>query len=201
MGEISQRKTDHIRLALHQEPPPAPDPRFFYEPLLGHQDWERLDLSVDFLDKTMRAPLWVSSMTGGGEQSQIANQRLARAVGRFGLGMGLGSLRPLLDENPTSLADYDVRSLMGPQCPLLGNIGIAQAHHLLREGRTQHLLDILEQLQCDGLIVHLNPLQEWYQPGGDLLQRTPLEILQEFLPHIPLPVVVKEVGQGMGPTA
>ena len=55
------------------------------------------------------------------------------------------------------------------------------------------------KLECDGIIVHINPLQEWYQPGGDLLGRSPFKILQDFLSRFQLPVVVKEVGQGMGP--
>jgi isopentenyl-diphosphate delta-isomerase len=54
-------------------------------------------------------------------------------------------------------------------------------------------------LQADGLIIHVNPLQEWLQPEGDRFQKTPLATIKEVLDHLPeLLVIVKEVGQGMG---
>ena len=200
-GESSQRKADHIRLALEQSQQSSrgvQDTRFDYEPLLGHQDFSQIDLSLEFLGKKFDAPLWVSSMTGGTRLAQEINTRLARTVARFGLGMGLGSLRPLL-QGRQDLSDFHVRPLLGPERLLYGNIGIVQVDELLQNQSLGQLVEVLGELQCDGLVVHVNPLQEWYQPEGDFLRRPPLEILQEFLPQFPFPVLVKEVGQGMGP--
>ena len=192
-----QRKADHILMAL-QGQMNQEDRRFYYEPLFGHHNFAEIDLSLEFLGKRFLAPLWVSSMTGGTQSAGAINTRLAKTVARFGLGMGLGSLRPLL-EGRRSFSDFHVRPLLGPECCLLGNIGIIQVDELLQKNRLNHLLDLLHELQCDGIIVHINPLQEWYQPEGDILERSPLKILQDFLPRFQLPVVVKEVGQGMGP--
>lgn len=194
----TQRKTDHIRMAMEAQAAGPADPRFYYEPLLGHQDFSRIDLSLEFLGRSFAAPLWVSSMTGGGDLSRMINGRLARAVARFGLGMGLGSLRPLL-EGKKRFEDFHVRPILGPDRPLYGNIGVAQVDQLLQEGRVARLQDLLGELQCDGIIIHVNPLQEWYQREGDLLKREALNIIREFLQQFPLPVIVKEVGQGMGP--
>ena len=193
----SEKKADHIRMALQGARNQA-DRRFYYEPLFGHQNFSKIDLSLEFLGKSFRAPLWVSSMTGGTSSAQMINARLAETVARFGLGMGLGSLRPLLDGR-RAFKDFDVRPLLGPECCLLGNIGIVQVDELLEKNQLNCLLDLVQELKCDGIIVHINPLQEWYQSGGDLLSRSPFKILQDFLPKFQLPVVVKEVGQGMGP--
>ena len=42
-------------------------------------------------------------------------------------------------------------------------------------------------------------MQEWFQPEGDILSLSPLETIQRFMDQVSLPVIVKEVGQGMGP--
>jgi isopentenyl-diphosphate delta-isomerase len=57
----------------------------------------------------------------------------------------------------------------------------------------------VEKLRADGLIIHVNPMQEWFQVEGDILEHPPIETIQRFLEHSSIPVIVKEVGQGMGP--
>ena len=205
---LSQRKAEHLHLSLlngecrvGEEEGLGADGRFYYEPLLGHQNFNNIDLSVEFLGKQFQAPLWVSSMTGGTGEARQINHRLARAVARFGLGMGVGSMRPLLegDEGTRRMEEYDLRPLLGPDRPLYGNLGIVQVGRLVREGGVSRLVDRLGQLDYDGLVIHVNPLQEWYQREGELLDRPPLSIIEDFLSLFSLPVLVKEVGQGMGP--
>jgi len=58
---------------------------------------------------------------------------------------------------------------------------------------------LVHLLQADGLIIHVNPLQEWLQPEGDLIKVPPVHTLQQLLTSVSFPVIVKEVGQGMGP--
>ena len=60
------------------------------------------------------------------------------------------------------------------------------------------LSDMIAKLSADGLIIHVNPLQEWYQPEGDTYKKSPLEVIEKVL-ATQIPVVVKEVGQGFGP--
>jgi isopentenyl-diphosphate Delta-isomerase len=197
--DITQRKTDHIDLAMASQPVSGKrDARFYYEPLLaGHPDPE-LDLPVDFLGKTLRYPVWVSSMTGGTEAARKINENLARMCGEFGFGMGLGSCRALL-ENPDRLSDFDVRRWVGPEMPLFANLGIAQIGRMLEKGTVSEITGLLNLLQADGLIVHVNPMQEWLQPEGDYLRVAPLDILTAFIQSVDCSVIVKEVGQGMGP--
>jgi isopentenyl-diphosphate delta-isomerase len=195
----AERKRDHIELAFKSQVAQAAlDPRFHYEPMLAAHPEEGSLKPLPFLGKTLRAPMWVSSMTGGTELARTINQNLARACREFGLGMGLGSCRSLLYSNDT-LPDFDVRALIGEEQPLFANLGIAQLEELLARGEGQRLPILIDKLQADGLIIHVNPMQEWLQPEGDRFQRPPLETIQQVLELVSFPVIVKEVGQGFGP--
>jgi isopentenyl-diphosphate delta-isomerase len=138
-------------------------------------------------------------MTGGTEWARTINHNLARACKDFGMGMGLGSCRSLLFSDDT-LPDFNVRPLIGHDLPLYANLGIAQLEQLIEKGELWRVRQLLDKLQADGLIIHVNPFQEWMQPEGDRFQRPPLETIVTFLDQLrDVPVVVKEVGQGMGP--
>ncbi len=194
----TDRKQDHIDLALEADMGnQGPDSRFRYEPMLAAHPSPEFDLSISFLGKTLKAPLWVSSMTGGTEMALAINQRLATSCARFGLGMGLGSCRPLL-ENLNRIEDFDIRDIIGPELPLYANLGIAQVELLFEQGRGEDIAKLVNRLRADGLILHINPLQEWLQPEGDRIQKPPIETLHQLLAEVSFPVIVKEVGQGMG---
>lgn len=193
------RKQDHIELAFKSRVESAElDDRFYYEPLLAPHPAPGSLVPFSFLGKTLRAPLWVSSMTGGTALANVINHNLARACAEFGLGMGLGSCRQLLYANDF-LADFDVRDAIGPGLPLYANLGVAQIEQLMEKKETGRILTLLQKLRADGLIVHVNPLQEAMQPEGDLFKRPPLEVIGELLHMLDVPVIVKEVGQGFGP--
>lgn len=193
------RKKDHIELAFQSQVAAAAlDGRFFYEPILsGHPAAGSLP-AFSFLGKTLRTPLWVSSMTGGTERARTINRNLARACAEFGMGMGLGSCRQLLYSD-AYLPDFDVRALIGADLPLYANLGVAQIEQLFERGEQDQLRVLVDKLQADGLIIHVNPMQEAMQPEGDFFKVSPLETIQKTLAAVDFPVIVKEVGQGMGP--
>jgi len=193
----SDRKLEHIQLALDSQTRlPDQDLRFNYEPMLSAHP-ENLDLSIQFLGKTMQTPIWVSSMTGGTGVARTINANIARACREFGMGMGLGSCRKILFHK-TDWADFDFRDEIGDQ-PFWANLGIAQIEELLASNNLQALVDMVGELQADGLIVHVNPFQEWFQPEGNWLRQPPLYTIQQLLDKISLKLIVKEVGQGFGP--
>lgn len=195
----SARKRDHIELAFNAQVASGElDKRFYYEPLLAaHPDENSLN-PIEFLGKTLRVPIWVSSMTGGTEWARTINHNLAQACREFGMGMGLGSCRALLYSDET-LPDFDVRSEMGDALPLYANLGIAQVEQLLATNGLYRIQNLLDKLQADGLIIHVNPLQEWLQPEGDRFKQPPLQTITTVLEKIgSISLIVKEVGQGMG---
>lgn len=190
------RKRDHIALALDAQVSQT-DPRFYYEPLLSAHPTSHAIPKLQFAGKEMRAPIWISSMTGGTQWAGTINRNLAKAAATFGLGMGLGSCRQLLYDR-TYFDDFALRSLIGNQ-PFYANLGIAQVAQLLQDGEIFKINQLLDDLETDGLILHVNPLQEWLQPEGDRITEAPLLTIQKLLDKAKFPVIVKEVGQGMGP--
>jgi isopentenyl-diphosphate delta-isomerase len=58
---------------------------------------------------------------------------------------------------------------------------------------------MVDRLEADGLIVHINPLQEWFQKEGDRFIRPPIEVIEELTSTLKIKIIVKEVGQGIGP--
>ncbi len=195
----TDRKKDHIDMAFASAISAADlDKRFYYEPMLaGHYESVE-DSSFSFLGKTMKYPIWVSSMTGGTRWAKTINTNLAKMCGKHGLGMGLGSCRPLL-EGRQHFGDFDVRDLIGEEAPLFANIGIAQLQELMAENALDRLTELMEKLRADGWIVHVNPMQEWLQPEGDRYYEPPIVTLAAMLEKVDFPVVVKEVGHGFGP--
>lgn len=195
---MEDRKKDHIDLAFQSRILSSElDRRFYYEPLLSRhpvREWPEMDM----LGGKMRAPIWVSSMTGGTQMAGTINRNLAKACREFGLGMGLGSCRPLLHSDQY-FPDFDMRDIIGDEVPFYANIGIFQLEEMVLKGDVSPLLAMVERLRADGLIIHVNPLQEWLQPEGDHFAQAPIDTIQSFLEMTPMRIIVKEVGQGMGP--
>jgi isopentenyl-diphosphate delta-isomerase len=197
---MEHRKADHIEMAfLSQVNEVEHDKRFFYEPMLQPHPLNEA-LSLTFLGKKLGVPMWVSSMTGGTFAARKINTNLARACHEFRMGMGLGSCRSLLDSS-ASLPDFDMRDIIGDDLPFYANLGISQVEQLVENRQVDKIRILIDKLRADGLVVHVNPLQEFFQPGGDRLKRAPIISIKRLLDEAGFPVIVKEVGQGMGPAS
>lgn len=195
-AETELRKDSHVALALSSRNE-AIDPRFYYEPFLAAHPKEDGRWPVKLGEKTLQFPLWISSMTGGTAKTNTLNLRLARAARKFGLGMGAGSARIAL-EAPEKVKDFDLRPVLGGDVPFYLNFGIAQIEKMIFSQTLDRIRELIEKLDADGVIIHVNPLQEWIQPEGDRITVPPLETIARFLEVTGLPLIVKEVGQGFG---
>ncbi len=194
--KTSERKANHIDLALKSQISTLDD-RFYYEPLLSAHPTQPLT-PFEFLGKQMRFPLWISSMTGGTEKAGDINRNLGKVAGKYGLGLGLGSCRIVMDDN-TYLPDFQLRKYIGDDHPFYANLGIAQLEELIETGNLSSVLELINKTETDGLIIHVNPFQEWLQPEGDRFKVSPLETIQRVSETLDISIIVKEVGQGFGP--
>ena len=148
------RKEDHIELAFRSQVEAMEiDRRFDYEPLLAAHPLPGSLPAVSFAGKEMKAPLWVSSMTGGTEKAYTINQNLAQACAEFGLGMGLGSCRPLL-YGQERLKDCELWVTLEPCAMCAGAISNARVAKLYyaasdpKGGAVEHGARVFEQEQC-----------------------------------------------------
>lgn len=195
-NHLNKRKADHIELTFRSQLSEG-DSRFYYEPLFAASPDQQILKEIPIAGTVMHAPIWISSMTGGAELAGEINKNLARAAQKYGLGMGLGSCRPVLEQKE-SAADFKVRKIIGDQ-PLFANLGIAQLQELKSANQAHKINELIISLEADGLIIHVNPLQEWFQPEGDKYSEAPIETIKWVLDFAQFPIMVKEVGQGFGP--
>jgi isopentenyl-diphosphate delta-isomerase len=154
-----------------------------------------IDLSTTFLGTRLRAPVLIGSMTGGAELSGIINRNLAAAAQQLGLGMMLGSQRIMLDSE-SAAASFAVRDV-APDVLLVGNIGLAQLDKLM----VPDLVKALDRVGANALAVHTNPLQEAMQHEGDTDFSGSIARLRDIAGNLGYPVVLKEVGHGIGAAA
>lgn len=155
-----------------------------------------VDLGTDFLGRRLAAPLLIGAMTGGAERSAVINRNLTLAAQRLGVGLMLGSQRVML-ERPEAAASFQVRAL-APDILLIGNLGAAQ---LLKGYGAPEIGRAITAIGADALAIHANPLQEAVQRGGDTDWAGLLNRLREVVPQVPHPLLLKEVGHGLGAEA
>jgi isopentenyl-diphosphate Delta-isomerase len=196
-SRTASRKDEHLRINLDEDVAAKgietgfDDWRFVHR-ALPEIDLGDVELRSTFLGHQVDAPLLISCMTGGTEQTRIINQRLARVAQAHGLAMGLGSCRVLL-EQPDVLPTFDVRDI-APDVPLLANLGAVQLNLGVGIDECRRLLRVL---RADALVLHLNPLQEALQPSGNTAFAGLLARIAAVCAGLGAPVIVKEVGWGI----
>jgi isopentenyl-diphosphate delta-isomerase len=197
----SQRKTDHIRINLEENVDSSLTTgleRFsFLHEALPDFNLNDVSLEASFFNKTLKAPLLISSMTGGTADALRINRNLAEAAQAAGIAMGVGSQRAAL-ENPELAHTFQIRDI-APDIPLFANLGAIQLNH---GNDIEDCFEAVEMIQADALILHLNPLQEAVQPEGNTNFAGLLEIIEHACTALSVPVIIKEVGWGIsGATA
>ncbi|MEB3101982.1 type 2 isopentenyl-diphosphate Delta-isomerase [Ferviditalea candida] len=193
-----KRKSEHIRICLNENVQGENITtgferwRFRHNPL-PEIDFSEIDLSSVFLDKPLKAPLMVSSMTGGTEKAALINRNLAEAAGARGWVLGVGSARAALEREELS-ASFKVREF-APDIPILANLGAVQLNYGYGLDECRRAVELVG---ADALVLHLNGLQEVFQPGGNTNLKGLLAKIERLCSSIEVPVGVKEVGWGIG---
>jgi isopentenyl-diphosphate Delta-isomerase len=192
-----QRKAEHIRICLEsdvqfQTQGSGFDRYQFSHSCLPELDYQSIDLTTNLFGKQLGAPILISSMTGGTAQAREINYRLAEVAQEYKLAMGVGSQRVAI-EQPQVADTFQVRKI-APDILLLANLGAVQLNY--RYG-IDECLRAVELLGADALILHLNPLQECIQPQGDTNFKGLLDRIATVCQQLPVPVIVKEVGNGI----
>ena len=192
------RKSDHIRIVLGEDVAAKGVDTGFAHLRFSHRalpeiDLEEIDLSVSVFGKVLRAPLLISSMTGGAREAEQINLHLAEAAEELGVAMGVGSQRAALLSGALART-YQVRRV-APRALLMANIGAVQLNYGFGVEECRRAVDMIE---ADALILHLNALQEAVQPEGNTNFKGLLAKIEAVCRDVGVPVVIKEVGNGIG---
>ncbi|GGJ89377.1 type 2 isopentenyl-diphosphate Delta-isomerase [Pseudomonas matsuisoli] len=198
-AQLVSRKNDHLDIVLDADRAGVLSQTGFAAYTFEHcalpeLDFDAIDLRTQLFDRPLQAPLLISSMTGGAARASRINHHLAEAAQALGIALAVGSQRVALETDSNYGLTRELRGL-APDVPILANLGAAQ---VLSQGvdLAQRAVDMIE---ADALIVHLNPLQEAVQVGGDRDWRGVLEAIAGLVQRLSVPVVVKEVGAGLSP--
>lgn len=194
--DTPSRKADHIRINLEQDVQSGLAAGFhkihFIHQALPELGLKQVTPVTSFLGKSLAAPLLISSMTGGTEQAGRINQALAEAAGACRVAMGLGSQRAALEDARWE-STFQVRRV-APDLLLLANLGAVQLNYGYGPAECRRAIDMVG---ADALILHLNPLQEAVEAGGDSDFGDLLPKIEAVCRSVSVPVIVKEVGWGI----
>ncbi|NOX17926.1 MAG: type 2 isopentenyl-diphosphate Delta-isomerase [Chlorobi bacterium] len=198
MSKISQRKDEHIRICIDEDPSFKIKTTGFEEYEFIHNalpelDFDEIEIAADFFGKKISAPFLISCMTGGFAEADNINAALAEAAKDLNIPIGVGSQRQLLENDAFENSFRIVKDKSG-DVPVLGNIGGQQLLSLKNITDVKRLVDVIE---ADAMVVHLNPSQELIQKGGDTNFKGIAEKIESLVKSLPVPIIVKEVGAGI----
>src|SRR5262245_5967747 len=197
----ASRKSEHVKIVLGEDVAAKGVYAGFAAYRLPHEalpvrDLAQIATTTSFVGEPMRAPLLVSSMTGGAHDVARINMALAEAAEILGLAMGVGSQRSAIRDGQLAYT-YQVRRV-APSIPLLANLGAVQLNYGYGVDECRRAVEMIE---ADALILHLNGLQEAVQPEGNTNFKGLLKQIEQVCAQVGVPVIAKEVGNGIGARA
>jgi len=195
---IISRKKEHLELCKtdevkFKEKTSGFEQYDFLHAALTEVKIDKIDLSKKFFGKRVSYPFIISCMTGGTTEGENINLQLAEAAAELNVPLGLGSLRFALETNIFD-EHFKVIRKTAKDAPILGNIGGAQ---IIQMKSFKPLFHLLDKVEADVLVVHLNPLQELLQKNGEPNFHGITKSLEKLVKQSPLPILVKEVGSGI----
>lgn len=200
MERIGARKSDHLDAVLNRDVQAARvqtglDRVAFVHVALPELHYDEIDVSTRFLGRRIAAPILISSMTGGPRASEAINRAIAEAANSIGVPFGVGSQRIALESRTLNAGLDSTLRRIAPNVPILSNVGAAQL--VAWDDPVAACARAVAAIEADALIVHLNPLQEVVQEGGDRDWRGVLTAIEQVARRLTVPVIAKEVGAGI----
>jgi isopentenyl-diphosphate Delta-isomerase len=197
MADITIRKKAHVELtaagkAAYDFSTGLETVRFRHE-ALPELNFSEISTEATLLNRVFSMPLFISSMTGGYHGATAVNEWIAEACERWNLPFGVGSQRAML-LNPEQTSTFSIVRKKAPNAFIASNIGGCQ---LIKETDLNAIKRIIDCVEADALIVHLNPLQELMQAEGDTDFKWILSKIEFLCSNLNLPIIVKETGAGI----
>ena len=212
MNNLGQKKKKQLEICLGEDVEMEVSNGFekyqFVHQALPETDFDKIDTSIKFLGKKLKVPILISSMAGGTKEAGKINRNLASAAQKVGVGMGIGSQRVALEtknkkqktkntyqkfQKQEIINSFKVRNV-APEILLLANFGAIQLNHGFGVKEAERAVSMIG---ADGLILHLNPLQEALQVNGQANFKGVLTKIKKLVNSLNFPIIVKEIGCGI----
>ncbi len=200
--ETSKRKKEHIELCLTDKvafnsKTNGFDKYDFIHSAITEVDISKISFQTKLFSKKINYPFLISCMTGGTEEAENINNRLAEIAEELKIPIGVGSQRQAL-ENKDHHNSYKIIRKKAKSVPVFGNIGAAQ---VVQSKNISEILLLIEMLEADAFVVHLNPLQELLQKEGEPNFVGLLKKIEKLVQKSKVPIIIKEVGSGISKDA
>jgi isopentenyl-diphosphate delta-isomerase len=197
MDGIEERKRRHLRLSL-DENVQADIGTGLEDVMLIHRALPEIDLDevsteTVLFGRLLASPLIISAITGGTDYAREINATLASVAEEYSIGIGVGSQRIAL-EDPSKEQTFSIVREKAPSALVMGNLGCPQLSMGWGVEEAQRCVDMID---ADALAIHMNPLQEAVQVGGETRYKGVLNKVQEVLRGVDVPIVMKETGCGI----
>lgn len=201
-SKTSIRKKEHLELCLT-------DDVSFKGKSTGFDNYEfkhyaitevnigKIDFRTKFFNKKINYPFLISCMTGGTTEAENINAQLAVVAEELKIPIGVGSQRQAL-ENEDFVSSFKTVRKNATKIPILSNIGAAQ---IVQFKSVDPIYKLIEMIEADALVIHVNPLQELLQIEGETDFRGLVKKIKSYTKYLGVPVIVKEVGAGISKEA
>ncbi|MGD8306437.1 MAG: type 2 isopentenyl-diphosphate Delta-isomerase [Ignavibacteria bacterium] len=158
---------------------------------------EDIGFTTKFLKHKIDYPFLISCMTGGTSGADNINAQLAIVAKELNIPVGVGSQRQALEDDDY-IDSFKIVRENAPGIPVLSNIGAAQ---IVQFKSIDPIKKIIDMIEADALVIHLNPLQEVLQKEGETNFKGLIPKIKKITKSIDIPVIAKEVGSGISAEA
>ena len=164
----------------------------FIHQALPEIDLSEIDLSIKIFGKQLSMPLMISPLVGGIKETEEINKDLAKVARICGIAMGIGSQRAGIEDFEVEKS-YMIRDV-APDILLFSNFGAVQLNYGFGLDECKKSIDMIE---ADGIILHLNSLQEAFQTEGNHNFKNLYFKIKDICKFLKKPVLIREVGFGI----
>jgi isopentenyl-diphosphate Delta-isomerase len=187
----SKRKIDHIDHALStgQKRTHGLEDVSFIHNSIPNTAVNKVNVSTKIGELSLCSPIFINAMTGGGglETFEI-NRQFAEVAKTCSLAIAVGSQMAAIKDT-AERKSYEIVRKINPNGVVFANLG--------SEATLDQAKLAVDMLEANALQIHLNVIQELVMPEGDRDFSDVLKRLETLVKHLPVPIVVKEVGFGM----
>ncbi|QDR80743.1 type 2 isopentenyl-diphosphate Delta-isomerase [Sporomusa termitida] len=186
------RKLEHLKYSLLMDDGPAAAGFTDFHLLhncLPDLAWQDIDVCTQLAGINLPQPVIINAITGGAADVADVNRQLAEFSRQTGAALAVGSQYAAI-ENPAAAESYKIVRRVNPDGVILANLGAYAA--------PDAACYAVDMIGAQAIQIHLNAGQEIIMNEGDRDFRSYLSHIEAIVKKVNVPVIVKEVGCGIG---